>query len=61
MVNNGVPESLARIVCGQRYLLSALPVIEAAQETDQPIDQVARTYFAIGERLEFELVWPATW
>ncbi len=52
MVNNGVPENLARIVCGQRYLLSALPVIEAAQETGQPIDQVARTYFSIGERLE---------
>ena len=52
MVDNNIPEDLARVVCGQRYLLSSLPIIHAADQTGKPVEQVARTYFAVGERLD---------
>lgn len=52
MVDNQVPDKLARVICGQRHLLSALPIIQAADQTGQPIERVARTFFAIGERLD---------
>ena len=52
MVSHQVPENLAKVVCGLRHLLSALPIIQAADQTGQPIEKVAQTYFAVGERLE---------
>ncbi|WP_419536661.1 NAD-glutamate dehydrogenase [Endozoicomonas sp.] len=52
MVVEGVPEELALVVAGQRYLLSALPVIRAADETGVPLEVAIRTFFAIGSRLE---------
>lgn len=52
MVGNQIPEAVAKLVCGQRYLLSSLPIIQAAEQTSQPIEKVARTFFAIGERLD---------
>ena len=52
MVGNKIPEEVAKIVCGQRYLLSSLPIIQAADETGEPVERVARTFFAIGERLD---------
>ena len=51
---NHVPEELAILVAGHRCLLSALPVIQASDQTGQPLEKVARTYFAIGQRLELE-------
>ncbi len=42
------------LVAGHRYLLSALPVIQASDQTGQPLEKVARTYFAVGQRLELE-------
>jgi glutamate dehydrogenase len=39
-------------VCGQRHLLSALPVIQAADQTGESIEKVARTFFAVGDRLD---------
>ena len=52
MVGNKIPEEVARLVCGQRYLLNSLPIIQAADETGEPVERVARTFFAIGERLD---------
>lgn len=52
MVAEGVPQALALIVAGQRYLLSALPVIRAADETGVPLEVAIRTFFAVGARLE---------
>ena len=52
MVGNQIPEDVAKLVCGQRYLLSSLPIIQAADQTGKPIESVARTFFAIGERLD---------
>ena len=52
MVEEGVPQELALIVAGQRYLLSALPVIRAADETGVPLEMAIRTFFAVGSQLE---------
>jgi len=52
LTDQGVPEGLARMVAGHRYLLSALPVIRAADETGVPLEVAIRTFFAIGSRLE---------
>ena len=52
MTDQGVPEELALMVAGQRYLLSSLPVIQTIEQTGEPMETVARTYFAIGSRLE---------
>ncbi len=49
-----IPEELAIVVAGHRYLLSALPVIQASDQTGQPLDKVARVYFSIGQRLELD-------
>ncbi|OED41222.1 NAD-glutamate dehydrogenase [Endozoicomonas sp. (ex Bugula neritina AB1)] len=52
LVNQGVPDELALVVAGQRYLLHSLPVIYAIEQTAQTLETVSRTYFAIGGRLE---------
>ncbi|WP_422134372.1 NAD-glutamate dehydrogenase [Endozoicomonas sp. ALD040] len=52
MNSHQVPKNLAKVVCSLRHLLSALSIIQAADQTGQPIEKVARTYFAVGERLE---------
>ena len=52
MVAQSVPQALALVVAGQRYLLSALPVIRVADETGVPLEVAIRTFFTIGSRLE---------
>ncbi len=52
MMEQGVPEELALMVSGHRYLLCALPVIQAADQTGQPLTEVARTFFAVGAKLD---------
>ena len=52
LINQGVPEELALMIAGQRYLLSSLPVIHALEQTGQSLETVSRTYFALGSRLE---------
>lgn len=52
MVSEGVPKELALMVAGQRYLLSALPVIRAADEAGVSLEMAIRTFFAVGARLE---------
>ena len=52
LTDQGVPEALARMVAGHRYLLTALPVIRAADETNVPLEMAIKTFFAIGSRLE---------
>ncbi len=54
LVNQGVPEELALVIAGQRYLLSALQVIHAVEQTGQTLETVSKTYFAIGGRLELD-------
>ena len=54
LTDNHVPEDLAVLVAGHRCLLNALPVIQASDQTGQPLEKVTKTYFAIGQRLELE-------
>ena len=50
-VDAGVPEDLAAVTAGAANLYSALGIIEAADLTGRPIDQVAQAYFEMGEHL----------
>ena len=51
-IEAGVPEALARVVAGTSHLYTLLPIIEAAEATGQPLEQVAATYFSVGGALE---------
>ncbi|MEL7347080.1 MAG: NAD-glutamate dehydrogenase, partial [Pseudomonadota bacterium] len=51
----GVPEALAERVMGLEFMGGVLDVIDVAQAQDQPVAQVAATYFAAGAR--FGLDW----
>ncbi|KZZ79668.1 NAD-glutamate dehydrogenase [Oleiphilus sp. HI0132] len=55
LVEQGVPEKLAGIVAGASHLYSALGIIEAQEEGDGSLDQVAKIYYLLGNRLE--LTW----
>ena len=52
LTEQGVPEDLALMVAGHRYLLSALPVIRAADEKNVPLEVAIKTFFVIGSRLD---------
>jgi glutamate dehydrogenase len=53
-VKGGVPEALARTHAYQRALLHAPDIIAVAQATGGDVVTVARTFFALGERLGLE-------
>ena len=48
-----VPEELARSVSMFRVFLSTLDIVEVANMLDLSVEQVARVYYALGEKLEF--------
>lgn len=50
----GVPDELATVSAATHSLFSALSIIEAADHTGKSIDDVAHTYFALGDRLELD-------
>jgi len=52
LVEAGVPEALAGVVAGADSLYSLLGIIQAAEETAQPLARVAQIYFGLGEHLE---------
>ena len=52
----GVPAKLAQVIAGARSLYAAMGVIEVAEQTQQPTDLVAQVFFAIGEKLELDLL-----
>lgn len=54
-VSQGVPASLASVVAGASHLYSALGIIEAQEEGNGSLDQVAKIYYLLGNRLE--LTW----
>ncbi|MDK2777458.1 MAG: NAD-glutamate dehydrogenase [Pseudomonadota bacterium] len=47
----GVPEALAAITAGASNLYSVLGIIEAADVTAHPVEEVAEAYFEMGEHL----------
>ncbi|RRJ84850.1 NAD-glutamate dehydrogenase [Aestuariirhabdus litorea] len=52
LVAVGVPKSLAGVVAGKRFLSASLSITQAADQTGQPLDSVARLFFALGDRLD---------
>jgi glutamate dehydrogenase len=53
-VDAGVPDELAARVAGLGALFSALDIVEVADATGAPIEEVAAVYHAIGARLELQ-------
>ncbi|MEH6634484.1 MAG: NAD-glutamate dehydrogenase [Halioglobus sp.] len=53
-VAEGVDEKLAESIAGTSHGYTALGIIQAAEETDAPLMDVASLYFFIGERLELD-------
>jgi len=52
LVEAGVPAELAGVVAGADSLYSLLGIIQAAEETQQPLEHVAQIYFGLGDHLE---------
>ncbi|MFL6139235.1 MAG: NAD-glutamate dehydrogenase [Frankiaceae bacterium] len=51
LVAAGVPEPVAAKVASCDYLDAGPDIVEAAHEADRPVEDVARVYFALDERL----------
>ena len=47
-----VPDALAQFVASADSLFASLGIIEIGEQTAQPVDQVARVYFALGDQLD---------
>lgn len=52
LVDQGVPDALARQVSSCKLLFSALDIVEVALKHDLPIHDVAKTYYALDVNLE---------
>ena len=50
----GVPEELAAHVAGLGAMFSALDIVEVAEATGAPLDEVAAVYHAVGARLHLQ-------
>ena len=51
LVQEGVPQVLARRVAGLNSLFSALDIVDVAAATDQSLENVAAVHFTLGDRL----------
>ena len=51
--NDGVPPELAARVAGFENLFCGLDLVDVSEQVGRPIDDVARVYFGLGEKLEF--------
>jgi glutamate dehydrogenase len=52
LTEQGVPEKLARIVAGCSTLFTTLDIIEASRKYQLELQEVAKTYYQLGNRLE---------
>ena len=50
----GAPTALARRIAGLRLLAPACDIVRIASEAKLPVEQVAETYFRVGERFGFD-------
>ena len=55
-MNNNVPESLAHLVAMSPSILAMLDIVVAANQTQQPLERMAKAYFCVGERLNISWV-----
>ncbi len=54
LIEAGVPEDLASAVAGANNMFSALSIIEGAEQTRRPVEDVAATYYQVGCSLDLE-------
>lgn len=54
LVEAGVPQELAATVAGANNMFSALSIIEGADHTQRPAEDVAATYYQVGYSLDLE-------
>ena len=54
LVDDGVPEAIARRHAFQAELVHGPDIISVARDTDRPVEEVARTFFLLGEHLEID-------
>ncbi|VVC75866.1 NAD-specific glutamate dehydrogenase [Aquicella siphonis] len=52
LIDQGVPDKLAKSIAGCNTLFTSLDIVEAAQKYDLDLTEVAKTYYLIGNRLE---------
>ncbi|MEH6577642.1 MAG: NAD-glutamate dehydrogenase [Amphritea sp.] len=52
LIEANVPDGLAGVVAGADSLYSLLSIIQASEQTGQPLEHVAQVYFDLGEQLE---------
>ncbi|WGL17278.1 NAD-glutamate dehydrogenase [Microbulbifer bruguierae] len=51
LVESSVPEKLAMLAASPTYLFSALGISQSARVSDRPVEEVAKTYFALADKL----------
>ncbi len=56
LLDAGVPDVLARRIASLEFLGPGLDVVRMAQATAVPVETVARTYFAIGDRFDIDFL-----
>jgi glutamate dehydrogenase len=52
LIEQSVPEKLAKDIAGYNMLFTSLDVVETARKSELDLSDVARTYFLLGNRLE---------
>ncbi|WP_432474262.1 NAD-glutamate dehydrogenase [Amphritea sp. HPY] len=52
LIEAGIPDALAGVVAGADSLYALLGIIQAAEQTGQPLEHVAQVYFDLGEQLQ---------
>lgn len=52
LVDQGVPEKLAKNIAGYNALFTSLDIVEAAKKYELDLSEVAKTYYLIGNKLE---------
>ena len=50
----GAPAALARRIAGLGFLVPSLDIVRISRESGLPVEQIARLYFAVGERFGFD-------
>lgn len=56
LIEQGVPEKLAKSVAACNTLFTSLDIVEAAQKYELDLTETAKTYYLLGNRLELNLI-----
>ncbi|MHB1221427.1 MAG: NAD-glutamate dehydrogenase [Gammaproteobacteria bacterium] len=56
LVDQGVPEKLAKIIASTNAMFTSLDIVEAAKKNEMNISDMAKTYYLLGNRLELNYI-----